>query len=186
MPTENEVKMVLDLNCENKIIKLAKKHLCIHQGYLLASRGISLRLRSSQIGIIKNNIFYASSDDKRYEINFKSNINGRVIEIENKIDKRDFNDLWTQCLNKLIKFRHIIKEKEEVWEIDFFKDYNNKNYFAMAELEMPEGQTKPNFIPDFIKNNLVYEVPLTDTRFSSKLIADIRYAVELNKSLLKR
>lgn len=184
MPTEHEFKFILKLNCEDNLIKIAKKHLCISQGYLLASKGISLRLRSSQSGEMYKSTLIPKNDF-RYEINFKSNTSKRIIEIENKIDKRDFDDLWQQCLNKLIKYRHIVKDKmDNSWEIDFFKDYNNENYFAMAELELPEGQS-PKFIPDFIKSNLIYEVPLTDTRFSSKLIADVRYAIEINKSLLR-
>jgi len=104
-----------------------------------------------------------------------------VVEIEKKISERDFNDLWVQCLNRLEKTRYLVTADSsgDIWEVDFFRDYNNSIYFALAELEMPEGQLEPNFIPDFIQKNLIYEVDLTDSRFSSKLLADVRYAKDI-------
>ncbi len=48
---------------------------------------------------------------------------------------------------------------------------------------MPEGQLAPGVIPDFIKDNLIYEVDLTDNRFSSKLLADVRYATNIYKEI---
>jgi hypothetical protein len=46
---------------------------------------------------------------------------------------------------------------------------------------MAEGQLKPVKIPRYIKDNLFFEVPLTDCRFASKLLADIKYATDLYK-----
>lgn len=167
MPTENEKKYVLDLNTEEKFEKLAESKNPILQGYLFSSKGTSLRLRK-----MKN----------KHYLTLKSTVNGRVVEIENQIDERDFNDLWTQCMNKLEKIRYIVSDKHgQQWEIDFFKDHNGVNYFALAEFEMPEGQLAPLFVPRFIKENLLFEVPLTDCRFASKLLADIRYASDIYK-----
>jgi CYTH domain-containing protein len=137
-------------------------------------RGLSLRFRKTKLNK-KINFF----------MTFKTTVNGggRTVEIEKRISKRDFKDIWPLCLNKLDKIRYLIHNAEELWEIDFFKDYANKTYFAMAELEMPENKTKPNNIPDFIKNNLIFEVPLIDSRFSSKLVADVKYANNLLRSL---
>lgn len=159
--TENEKKYVIKKNLE---YQLKCKYIKIQQGYLIASRGISLRLR--QI-------------NKKHYITFKFTIKERVIEIENKISKRDFKDLWVFCLNKLEKHRYLLNYKKDLWEIDFFKDFNNKTYFAMAEIEMPEGKQKPDFIPKIIKDNLLYEVFLNDCRFSSKFLADVKYAMEI-------
>lgn len=50
---------------------------------------------------------------------------------------------------------------------------------AIAEIEMPENQLKPNSLPDIVKNNLIYEVPLNDTRFSNKLLACQKYSINL-------
>jgi len=150
---------------EKKFQKLAENKVLILQGYLFSSKGTSLRLRK-----MKN----------KHYLTLKSSVNGRVVEIENQIDERDFNDLWTQCMNKLEKIRYIVPDKQgQIWEIDFFKDHNEYNYFALAEFEMEEGQLRPKNIPDFIKEDLLYEVELTDCRFSSKLLADIRYATKL-------
>lgn len=168
MPTENEKKFVLQIDEE-----YFKKHACtkfnISQGYLFSSKGISLRCRRAKKG------FY---------LTLKSSVNGRVVEIENQINERDFNDLWTQCMNKLEKTRYVLDDGNgQFWEIDFFKDHNDQNYFCLAEFEMPEGQLSPKFIPKFIKERLIFEVPLTDCRFASKLLADMRYATELYKEV---
>jgi CYTH domain-containing protein len=169
MPTENEKKYALFLNIEDKFQKLAESKLLISQGYLFSSKGTSLRLRR-----VKN----------KHYLTLKSSVNGRVVEIENIIEERDFNDLWTQCMNKLEKIRYIVIDKsDQVWEIDFFKDHNGINYFCLAECEMPEGQLSPRYIPRFIRENLLFEVPLTDCRFASKLLADIRYASDLYKTI---
>jgi len=175
MPTENEKKYVLKSECEDEIKKIADAKLKIQQGYLVASKGISLRVRKS----------HYTGQNPKFFLTFKSAANSRVIEIEKKIDERDFNDLWEQALNKLEKVRYLVNasgilesliEGWRNWEIDFFKDFNDETYFALAEFEMPEGQKEPELIPDFIQRNLIYEVDLTDSRFSSKLLADVRYA----------
>jgi hypothetical protein len=49
---------------------------------------------------------------------------------------------------------------------------------------MEEGRTKPDGIPKIIKDNLIYEVPLNDCGFSSKALADARYATDLYKNLI--
>jgi CYTH domain-containing protein len=88
-------------------------------------------------------------------------------------------------MNKLEKIRYFIPDKkDQVWEVDFFKDHRNKTYFCLAEFEMPEGQLTPDFLPSYIKDNLIYEVALTDCRFASKLLADVRYASDLYETLI--
>jgi CYTH domain-containing protein len=162
----------------------------------MASKGMSLRLRKSQEGKIifahlphSCAIFLDRGNKAKHYMTFKCSCNGganRVVEIEKKIDQRDFDDLWPQCMNKLRKLRYLVRdEAKQVWEIDFFKTHDNRNYFAMAELEMPEGQIEPEIIPSFIKNNLLHKVALTDCRFSSKLLGDVRYASDLYDSLEK-
>lgn len=175
MPTENERKYVLSLGKEKHFKELAKYKTTIRQGYLLSSKGVALRCRESV------------NSKTEYYFTFKLTANsGRVVEIEKKIDERDFTDLWEQSLNKLEKIRYYIEDSEkQLWEVDFFKDQNGENYFCMAELEMPEGQHKPKSIPGFIEKNLVYEVDLKDSRFSSKMLADIKYATELYANLTR-
>jgi CYTH domain-containing protein len=148
--------------CTNRVYNIC-------QGYLIATRGITVRVRS---------LSDARCPDQFY-FTLKVSTNGRVVEIENPIDRRDFNDLWDICLNKLEKTRYKLNGKYKGWEIDFFRDHDNQTYFVMAECEMPEGQVRPVEVPQQIKDALLYEVPLNDVRFSSKLLSDVRYAKRL-------
>jgi CYTH domain-containing protein len=167
----------LDKNCESAVNKLSNEQFDISQGYLIATRGITVRIRKS----VKKNGKKANS----YYFTLKVNTAGRVIEIEKNIDERDFNDLWDIALNKLQKIRYIVKNNEDSWELDFFKDYRGETYMAVAEIEMPENQIEPDSVPDIVKKNLIYKVPLTDARFSNKLLGDARYAAELLQEILK-
>lgn len=162
---------MLNLETEEKFKKLAHHKAKIYQGYLFTTKGMSLRCRKVEN---KKTSFY---------LTLKSTVAGRCVEIENPIDERDFNDLWTRCMNKLEKVRYYVYDKDNLWEVDFFKDHNRENYFCLAEFEMEEGMLRPNFVPDFIKDCLIYEVELTDCRFSSKMLADIRYANDIYKDL---
>lgn len=192
MPTENELKFVLNLDCEQQFVETVSKKYRIAQGYLLSSKGNSLRLRKSEIGkvfsVMNTFIFHPQvKSDKNYSMTYKHSVNNRVVEIESKLDERDFNDIWPSCMNKVYKIRHIVKDDaKQIWEIDFFKAHNNDTYFAMAEIELPERATAPVLIPKFIKNNLLFKVPLTDCRFASKLLGDVRYAIDLHESLGKK
>jgi len=104
------------------------------------------------------------------------------IEVETPMDKRDFDDLWDVSVNRVTKRRHVIR-LEDTWEIDFFL-YDEKTYFALAEVELPENQLYPELIPDIISNNLLYQVPIEEQdRFSTKQLACVGYAKKLYKSL---
>lgn len=149
----------------------------ISQGYLIATKGITVRIRKA--------IPLEGLGTKKYFFTLKVSTNGRCIEIENEIDKRDFYDLWDISLNKLEKIRYEVKSGKNTWECDFFKDYEGKTYIAIAELEMPEGQKEPEILPHFVKNNLLHKIEFTDNRFSNKLLGDARYAVKLLKKYTK-
>lgn len=173
MPTENERKYVLNKNCLEEVKKISSACYDISQGYLIATRGITVRVRR-----------FISNKKQEHYFTLKVTTAGRTIEIEKKIDSRDFEDLWNIALNKLEKVRYVVKSKE-VWEIDFFKDYKDEIYMAVAEVEIPEDEYEPTFLPDIIQKNLFYTVPLTDTRFSNKLLGDARYASQLLKQIKK-
>lgn len=163
IPTENEKKIVLSINSEKEISKHADEVIFIKQGY---TRGIRVREE------IKDNKI-------KYILCVKQKINNRVIEIEKKIDQRDFNDFWSIAKNKLEKIRYILyDEDDEAWDIDYFK-HNNHTYFALAEIEMPEGQTHPYRIPNIIKKYLIKEVEIGDNNFSSKKLSCIKHARSL-------
>lgn len=169
--TENEIKFVLNLECEEFFKKNYSKKYEICQGYMLTSKGISLRFRQSY-GIKKINHY----------MTFKFNTGKRTIEIETKIDKRDFDEIWPNCLNKVYKTRYVLED----WEIDFFLNKDNSVYFSMAEIELPENVLEPNSIPKFISDNLLYRVPIEESSYSSKLLSDVRYAENIYKNLKNR
>jgi CYTH domain-containing protein len=177
MPTENEMKFVIDVKCEDAIRKTACVVKDISQGYLFTSKGASLRIRRCRT---------RGTPRICYTMTYKSHTHvGRVVEIETTIEERDYEDLWPQCVQKLVKTRYGVNNRKEFWEVDFFRCHRDETYFALAEIEMPEGRLRPNEVPDFIRCNLLFEVPLTDCRFSSKLLADVRYASDLYNQVLK-
>jgi len=178
MPTENERKFVLDIASyvEKDFLKHSDSIRHIRQGYLFFSKGASLRVRET---------IEEEKSGVKHEICIKQRAGSRVIEIEKKLDNRDFHDLWDISLNRLEKIRYNCVWKGQLWEVDFFKNHEQQNYFAMAEHEMPEGQISPDFIPARIKEHLIFEVPLDDDRFSSKRIACVNHAKKLYESLIR-
>lgn len=144
---------------------------------MIATKGITVRVRKS--------IPTYETKKNNYYFTMKVSTNGRCIEVEKKLDERDFNDLWEICLNKLEKIRYEVKDKGNIWEVDYFKDCKNETYIAVAEIELPEGISEPSSIPYFIKNNLIYKVEQIDSRFSNKVLACERYAKKLLKEVLK-
>ena len=146
MPTENERKYVLNAKCEKAISDMAVQKYEISQGYLIATRGITVRVRKSVP-------VFANGSKGGYYFTMKVNTGGRCVEVENKLDKRDFDDLWNISLNKLEKIRYDVKSGKHLWECDFFKDYRNETYMAIAEVELPEGQMEPDTTPAFTHTN---------------------------------
>jgi len=122
-------------------------------------------------------------DRTRYFMTLKQKSGDRIIEIEKKINERDFTDLWEVALNKLEKIRYDLICDKSKWEVDFFKDHYQHTYFAQAEHEMPEGQLSPKFIPKIINKNLLFAVPIEDDRFGSKRLANVKHAKELYLTL---
>jgi len=177
MPTENERKYVLRSECESLVNELSTEQYDIAQGYLIATRGITVRVRKQK---------KRSNGAESYVFALKVNTNGRCIEVENNLDKRDFDDLWAIALNQLEKVRYIVRHNKSSWELDFFKDYRGQTYMAVAEIELPEDQMDPDSIPDVVKKNMIFKVPLTDTRFSNKLLGNARYAAELINEITKK
>lgn len=176
MPTENERKYVLRVECEGEFKRVADSVLVCKQAYLAFSKGMSARVRETIDHINKS----------KYRFCFKQNVDGRVVEIEKKIDRRDFDDLWSKSLNRLEKLRYNLWIDDHLWEVDFFKDREHRTYFALAEHEMPEGQLEPDFIPEIIQKNLIYIPHPEDSHYSSKRLADVRYATRKYEELLHK
>lgn len=162
---ENERKYVLSIETnENLIAEIAGKILKIEQGYLG-----NARIRKSV------------NHKEKYYITFKQNFRDKIIEIEDRISEEDYEELATEASSWTRKTRYYIGG----WEVDFFK-YNAKNYFIMAEIELPDGVNEPYGIPSFITTNLTFVVPRNDSSFSSKKLSDPTYAQKMLETIEKR
>lgn len=173
MPTENELKYVLNIKSEQAIKEAADYQLDIEQGYLLFEKDISVRIRNTNF--------------EKFEMTLKKKVSDRVIELENEIERRDFDQLWLKASKKIQKIRYVINSTGSKWEVDAFRQRitNIHTYFLLAEHEMPEGMEHPSFIPDIISQNLIYAVPRTDNRFASGKLANLKYSVELYNRIFK-
>ncbi len=95
--------------------------------------------------------------------------------------------MWKKCTGKLKKYRF----HYEAWEIDFFLFPNlkkcDKFYFALAEIELDEGQPRPkdNEIPKLILEQVLHSVKLNDNKFSNKKLGNIKHAAKLLAKLKK-
>jgi len=169
MPIENERKFVLNERATGLEAQLAAmpgvaRHL-LRQAYLDAP---GLRIRSLEGDGRTEHIF-----------TYKRTVEGQVVEIETGLSAIDFARLWTQRKETLLKVRYSWPEDRYHWDVDFFKRDDGSTYFAMAEVEMPEEQTEPPPLPDFLATHLLTMAPALDPRFTSKRIADQAHATEL-------
>lgn len=137
------------------------------------SKGMTTRIRHQSE--VKSHKWY---------LTFKQKVNNRVIEIEKKLDSRDGKDLWDVCVGRLKKTRYIFDNNGEIWEVDLFTKGTHL-YFILAEVELPEGAPRPEQVPEFMKDFVVYEVPITDDRFSNKRLGDVEYATNLYTEITK-
>jgi CYTH domain-containing protein len=172
MPTEHEYKYVISLDMakeytEEQIMIRSREHRIIEQGVISHGPGMYLRIRRS-----------VTRGKVEWFMTFKLKEADRTIEIENKIDARDAEDIWRKCYWKLKKDRYVIDYEGMKWEVDFFKN-DGDTYFILAEVELPEGSLRPKRMPGFLQKHLLHEVPLTDDRFSNKRLGDVEYAKRL-------
>jgi CYTH domain-containing protein len=180
MPTEYEFKYSLHLDLlkeypESALRMSCDKHLIIEQGYLAFSKGMSCRVRCTR-----------ENGQAKWYLTFKQKVTDRVVEIEKKLDERDGMDLWNVAVGKLAKDRYVFDEKWIKWELDLLK-HDGSIYFILAEVELNEGTPRPKTMPNFMQKHCLYEVPLSDDRFSNKRLGDVNYARDLyNKLLLKQ
>jgi CYTH domain-containing protein len=169
MPIENERKFVLNeqatgLEAELGAMPGVARHL-LRQAYLDAS---GLRIRSLEGGGKIDHVF-----------TYKRTIEGQVVEIETSLSAIDFARLWTQRVETLVKVRYSWADGRYHWDVDFFKRDDGSTYFAMAEVEMPEEETDPPPLPDFLAKHLLAAAPAFDQRFTSKRVADQVHATKL-------
>ena len=180
MPTENERKYVLinEPFVLNEIAKRAKKILSIEQVYIQSGKGWNFRVRKT---------FGIHYDDPVYHATYKHKVGGRVIEIQTKLDERDYKDLSKQTISAIVhKTRYVIPIGSLKWEIDFFYiARKTEPYFVLAEIELPEGVARPPSVPNFISDHLILAVPEDDNRFTSKKLADMAYAIKRYDELIE-
>lgn len=169
MPIENERKFVLDdLSgaLEARIgARPGVKRTYLHQAYLDAA---GLRIRSIE-----------SSDRIQRIFSYKRLVDEQVVEIETEISAADFERLWKTRREALQKARYSWSDGPFRWDVDFFKTGENRTYFALAEVEMPETDTNPPSPPDILAPHVLLLAPRLDPRFTSKRLADRDHAERL-------
>lgn len=174
MPIEREFKYVLDHrgSLATKIEELGVQGTCIQQAYL--SKGG--RIRSKQTG-----------DKIQYVFTYKHKLKSQpgCLEIEHEITENDFRLGWLEADHVIDKTRYVVQcTNAFVWEIDVFRDQDGSVYFAMAECEVHEGQERPDVMHDFVKDNLIFEVPEKDGRFQNRKISNVAKAGKLFKEVV--
>lgn len=161
MPIENEIKLVLvrDFSAASLI---GWAHMRLRQGYL--DNGPRLR-----------------QEGDNFRFNYKRYVaaRGGLIEIETDMTERDFEALWPECTDTLMKDRYTRHIGNNEWAVDFFRTPDEKIYFVMAEVEMPEGVAEPDVIPQELRGHVIYRPDRGDTDFTSKKLADPAHASAL-------
>ena len=153
---------------EDEFKAMCTRYQHIKQGYLAFGKGTTTRIRCIN-----------GEKKEKWYLTFKHKVSCRIIEIENKIDDRDGQDLWNDCVGKLTKDRYTFELESGTWELDFFKKVGHL-YFILVEVELKEGARRPKSLPFFLKKkHVLYEVPLIDDRFSNKRLGDAEYASKL-------
>lgn len=175
MPIENERKFILrppyDGNIEFEASELATRFIIMEQGYLRTGKKTnSIRIRKSK-----------ENEKSYFKMTVKQEVNGDCIEIETDIDEVDYNRLWSVSVCKLKKHRYVLDGN---WEIDFFKNSKNNNYFGQAEIELPEKVLMPDSIHPYVEKYLLHKVAASDNRFTSKKLSNVNYTDRMLIKLL--
>src|SRR5688572_15282202 len=151
MPIENERKFVLhdpDGAVERALAAMpAAARMVLRQAYLESS-GVRIREVTDAQGT-------------RALFTFKRTVEDGVVEIETPISAEDFARLWRLRRETLVKVRYHLAADLCGWDIDFFKDGEadtSPTYFAMAEVEMPEGWTQTPPPPAVIAGHVLHTV----------------------------
>jgi CYTH domain-containing protein len=168
MPIENERKFVLqeDGTLERRLAAApAVVRSYLRQAYLDAS---GVRIRAVDQG-----------GRTRHMFTYKRPVDDQMVEIETEIAPVDFERLWKLRRETLQKVRYSWRDGRFHWDIDFFKADDGRTYFALAEVEMPEGDTVPPPPPAILAPHVLLLAPRNDPRFTSKRLADRGHAERL-------
>ena len=168
MPIENERKFVLNDNGDLEPRLAGRPGVTksfLRQAYLDVS---GMRIRSVEEGGAIRHVF-----------TYKRPVDGQVVEIETDISAVDFERLWSQRRETLQKLRYSWTDGPFHWDVDFFKTDDNRTYFVLAEVEMPEADTVPPPPPAVLAPHVLLLAPRSDPRFTSKRLADRGHAERL-------
>ena len=168
MPIENERKFVLedDGTLERRLAsRPGVTHSYLRQAYLDAS---GLRIRAIE-----------SNGRTSYIFSYKRPVDDQMVEIETEIAPVDFDRLWKLRRETLQKARYSWNDGHFHWDVDFFKGDDGSTYFALAEVEMPEGDSVPPPPPAELASHVLLLAPRNDPRFTSKRLADRGHAERL-------
>ena len=172
MPFEREFKFVLARDAISDVF-WHKPHniLDIEQGYLVREEGINVRVRRVK-----------TEDHEEWYSHLKQKVDDKTVEITTELNWHDGQLLMGVATGKVTKSRHEFHAGEHKWEVDVFYK-GTEIYFLMAEVEVDEQEPKPG-VPLFLKTHVIFEVPLTDSRFSNTKLGDMQYAISLYEKLL--
>lgn len=176
MPIENERKFVLrdpDGTLERALATASPpwRRYAVRQAYIDAG---GLRIRR-----------FEDADGVRHIFSFKRQVEGDMVEIETPMSARDFERLWTLRREALEKVRYHLDDGDCGWDVDFFKN-GERTYFALAEVEMPEGRAEPPPPLALLAPYVLMLVPRGDQRFASRKLADTAHADRLTDELTPR
>jgi hypothetical protein len=121
----------------------------------------------------------------RHIFSYKRPVDDQMVEIETEIAPVDFERLWKIRRESLQKARLSWRDGRFQWDVDFFKRDDGSTYFALAEVEMPEGETSPPPPPVILAPHVLLLAPRNDPRFSSKRLADREHAERLLAEVMK-
>jgi hypothetical protein len=177
MPVEREFKYVLDHrnNLEQKLIDQGTLGVVIKQGYL--SKGGRIRSKTYPVD-------HSLEGTTQYIFTYKHKLSRQpgCLEIEQDITESDFLLAWSEADHVINKIRYVVEcTNSFVWEIDFFRDADDKTFFALAECEVHEGQDRPKHLHEFVKNNLLLAVEESDNRFQNRKLSDVKKTTKLFK-----
>jgi CYTH domain-containing protein len=167
MPIENERKLLLRHNMSEQLIQELS---AVPQAYVQDITQSYLP-QGGRIRCIR------SSTTTSHVFTYKCDVDDQTVEVETDISLGDYAKLSKISTHTVHKTRISICENTPLsfliqrpllWDVDFFRDAQQRIYLALAECEMPEFQTVlPDILP-YLQPHAVCWIPADDKRFASK------------------
>lgn len=125
----------------------------------------------------------------RYIFTFKHNLSyiDGDLEIETDISKEDFDLGWRDCSHDILKNRITFSSGNHIWEIDFFKSPETGNHnLIIIECEVNKDKPDISCLPAYIRNNILYQIPIGNHKFSNKNLSFQNNIDEIYKTYGKK